>query len=260
MNQNNKIRRIKEKDFDNEMKRFSSLLNPFKEEINRLYEIFEMVDKRRPIEIQIVDKSAKLDSLYLAKFSVSWTKKEIYIYAYQKNILDFISFLEQEPENLKFNKLFKEIAQHEYGHILTSDSIEDYKYLKTMDEDFNNFVDIFNEFFAYKKVFELIESNPNRETIKSNIIIMNDALNNDLLPIIKNLFSFMELTMESFIFGVYDDIIETFQSFEGNLNLIGEVFRKMEQILKSITKITLNNSDLKKKLLNLLNWIRTIYK
>ena len=250
---------IKEKDFDNEMKKFYSLLNPFNEEINRLYETFELVDRSRPIKMQIIDKSAKVGLLYLAKFSVNWTKKEICIYAYQKNILEFISFLKQKHENFNFNKLFKEIAQHEYAHILTSDSIEDYKNIKTTNKDFDSFVDIFNEFIAYKRIFELIESNPNRETIKSNIIIMDDALHNDLLPIIKNLFSFMELTMESFIFGVYNDIIDTFPSCEGNLNLIREVFRKMEEILKSVTNITPNDSDLKKKLLILLKWIKCNY-
>ena len=69
----------------------------------------------------------------------------------------------------------------------------------------------------------------------------------------------MELTMESYIFGVYDEIIETFPSFEENLILIEKVFRKVDEILKPIAKITPNDSDLKEKLLNLLNWIKHNY-
>ena len=241
---------------DEERVRFEEFIRPLISEIQNLYDRFELTELKRQIELKILDKKTVFKELDLSKVSVHWTKEKICFYVYQENLEKYFSYLKQQTDAIDSNQLLVEIAQHEYGHILTTDSIEDYDKLKSIDSDINGFLRVFEEFYASKKFKEFISIEPPMEIIKSNLITLRDVSNYQLEPIIGNLFSILHLTIDSYIFKQFDEILSKFRNFSDLFNLIYKIHKKLDNIVESLQEDNLSNVNLKNRLVILLEWIR----
>lgn len=241
---------------NDENEEFEEFIKPLLNEIQNLHERFEISEKKQHIELKIIDRKTEFRELNLSKVSIHWTEEKICFYVYRHNLEKHISFLKQKSDDFNFNQLLVEIARHEYGHILTTDSIEDYDILKSEDSIFNLFLEVFEEFYACKKIREMISPEPPWEIITSNLITLGDAMNCQLEPIIENFFSMLKLTIENFVFEEFNEVLSKFKNSSDLFNLIYKVHERLNKIIDNISDDNLSDINLKSKLVILLEWIK----
>ena len=169
--------------------RLIKLKRTFKDELNSLLKRFN--DKRDINYHSEIDTSYKKSSIK-SHVSVVWTKEKIQITFYNKNINDLYFILKKRVININNHDLFRQMARHEYGHILSAettydlypDKAKNYDIFKISREELlnmnyyehenllnkvsvNRLIGVFWEFLADYLVHEKIDKKPPLEFIKN---------------------------------------------------------------------------------------------
>ena len=166
-----------------------SFIEAFKERFIELKIKFN--DKRNMEYIDEIDK-VSVQTSNKPRFAIKWNKVKIQVSIFKQSIRNISGLIKKSIKDINLIELHKEIANHEYGHILSArttydlfpDEAREYDLFELTQEQLlpmhyspienqlkqvstDRLFGIFLEFLANYKVKELIDSNPAYESLKS---------------------------------------------------------------------------------------------
>ncbi len=179
------------------------LIQAFKDQFSQLIEKFDEIRKVEYVyEIDTVSAKTGIKP----RFSVKWNEEKIHIVIFKEQIKELSTIVTKFIKNIDLIELHKQIAKHEYGHILSANTAHDLypdaakmynvfelsheqllpmHYSPLEDElkqvSIDRLTGIFWEFLGNYNVREYIDENPPSESIKNkeaNILNYNRQIEN----------------------------------------------------------------------------------